>query len=104
MINANYRCEVNHNHLTFTSRVTEQNFVEIHHLIPMAFQEDFNYSLDVPANVVAVCPNCHRQLHHAEKQVTARFLRLLFNKRQAAIGLAGISLSIETLFKCYRIS
>jgi hypothetical protein len=36
---ANYKCEVDNNHIYFTSRVTGENYVEAHHLIPMEYQD-----------------------------------------------------------------
>ena len=35
-----------------------------HHIIPLAKE-----GLDIPANVVCVCPNCHRRLHSGEYSV-----------------------------------
>ncbi|MGX7199803.1 hypothetical protein [Enterococcus nangangensis] len=35
---ANYSCQINNNHQTFTSRTTHRNYVEAHHLIPIAYQ------------------------------------------------------------------
>ena len=47
--------------------VNQLQFVEVHHLIPMEKQNDFEDSLDVPENIVALCPNCHRKIHLASK-------------------------------------
>ncbi|MBN1965367.1 MAG: HNH endonuclease [Anaerolineae bacterium] len=38
-----------------------QPFLEIHHLNRRA-----DGGLDVPENVIALCPNCHRRAHHAD--------------------------------------
>lgn len=42
-----YRCEWDAGHLSFVSRVTRENFVEAHHLVPMQFQNEFGARLDV---------------------------------------------------------
>jgi hypothetical protein len=36
-----------------------QPFLEVHHILPIASGGD-----DVPGNVIALCPNCHRKRHH----------------------------------------
>ncbi|PZR13188.1 MAG: hypothetical protein DI536_12925 [Archangium gephyra] len=38
-----------------------QPYLEVHHLVPLAEEGP-----DVVSNAVAVCPNCHRFLHHAK--------------------------------------
>ena len=53
---AHYQCKVDSTHLTFTSKRNGKPFVEAHHLIPMEFQDEFTYSLDVPENIIALCP------------------------------------------------
>ena len=59
---ANYLCQINENHKTFIQN-NERNYVEGHHVIPMSAQDQFEYSIDVPENIVALCPNCHRKVH-----------------------------------------
>jgi 5-methylcytosine-specific restriction protein A len=61
---ANFKCEIDHDHETFTSNATKLPYVEAHHLIPMSKQSNFKVSLDVTANIAALCPMCHRLLHH----------------------------------------
>ncbi len=46
---ANYKCELDESHSFFISRMTNKNYVEGHHLIPLEFKDDFGYSLDVGA-------------------------------------------------------
>ena len=102
IIDTDYKYEVNSTHNTFIARVTNENFVEVHHLVPMSYQEEFEASLDVSANIIALCPNCHRLLHHAREKESSSRLRLLFDKRQSKMGLFGISLSVEKLLRYYK--
>ncbi|MFC1860149.1 MrcB family domain-containing protein [Chloroflexota bacterium] len=104
IINCGYQCEIDPNHVTFTSKVTGQNFVEVHHLIPMANQADFSYSLDVPANIIPLCPNCHRQLHHGKREQVMVVLGDLLNRRTAALEQAGISSSANRLMAFYKLT
>ena len=55
-------CELDNSHKTFQQE-NSRNYVEGHHAIPMHAQEDFEHSIDVPENIVALCPNCHRKVH-----------------------------------------
>lgn len=38
-------------------------YLEVHHVIQLS-----KYGKDKPENVVAVCPNCHRALHHSKSK------------------------------------
>ena len=99
---ASYNCEIDSTHVTFTSYATNKNYVEAHHLVPMAFQNDFQYSLDVPMSIVALCPNCHRLLHHAKISEKKKLLEFLFRKRESELEPFGISLSMNRLIVVYQ--
>ena len=73
--------------------------MEAHHLIPMGAQDDFGVSLDVDANIVSLCPNCHRKLHHGAN--TEGDLLNLFNQRKKLLEKSGIQISFEDLKKYY---
>jgi len=64
---SHFTCEVDSNHRSFISKKTRENYCEGHHLVPMGKQSSYNYSLDIHANIVSLCPNCHRILHHGVK-------------------------------------
>lgn len=101
IINANYLCELDERHLTFTSSKTHQNFVEAHHLIPMKKQGEFDNSLDVPGNIVALCPNCHRAIHLSDKDNKENTLRSLYDKRKEQLDKFGIKIDFEDLCSMY---
>ena len=42
-----------------------KDYIEAHHLIPMEYQGDFSVSIDVPENIISLCPNCHRAFHNS---------------------------------------
>jgi hypothetical protein len=44
----------------FASRATGEPYLEVHHIKRLADSGD-----DHPSNAIALCPNCHRELHHA---------------------------------------
>ncbi|SHN73508.1 MrcB family domain-containing protein [Bradyrhizobium erythrophlei] len=99
---AKYQCEVDPSHGTFTSRKTKQPFVEAHHLIPMQQQDEYEVSLDVPENIVALCPGCHRRFHHARFGELKASLGQLFSAREGALKSRDIVLELAGLLKIYK--
>ncbi|MED1666089.1 MrcB family domain-containing protein [Brevibacillus laterosporus] len=97
----NYLCEADPEHLTFISEVTNQNFVEAHHLIPMKLQRLFLYSLDVPGNITSLCPNCHRKIHHANKETRKKIIELLYHKKKEKLSNFKIDIELNKLYKAY---
>lgn len=97
-----YRCEVDMLHQSFLSNVTKQGYVEAHHLIPMAAQDIFDSSLDVTANIVALCPNCHRQIHHGIYADKIKLIKILFSKRKDQLCNKGIDIDESDLAKIYK--
>lgn len=89
---ASHQCEVEPAHATFTSRKTKKPFVEAHHLIPMQCQDKFAVSLDVPENIVALCPGCHRKFHHARFGDLKAQLATLFSARNASLRTRSIGI------------
>ena len=79
---ANYKCLVSDTHFSFTSKKTGKQYVEAHHIFPMSSQDKFNYSLDVPENIAALCPNCHKQIHLAEPLEKKKIIKYLFDLKK----------------------
>lgn len=98
---ANFLCEISNSHPLFKSRTTHQNYVEGHHLIPLKQWDNFLFSLDVEANIVVLCPHCHKMLHHGTKEDIRPLLDLLFQKRKQALADKGIQLTWEQLCSYY---
>lgn len=74
---ANYLCELDASHKTFQQE-NSRNYVEGHHVIPMHAQEDFEHSIDVPENIVALCPNCHRKVHLSNVETKNEIVHKLY--------------------------
>jgi 5-methylcytosine-specific restriction protein A len=100
---AGFKCENDHSHRTFLSHKTERQFVEAHHLVPMEFQDEFEVSIDVPENIICLCPNCHRAFHYSDmesrKMLVLKFLEL----RKEALFERKIRMGIDEILKYYRI-
>ena len=90
---ANYKCENHAEHKTFTSASTNKPFMEGHHLIPMKKQSEFDVSLDVYANIICLCPICHRLLHYGITSEKEYLADKLFENRQTRLIHSGIDIS-----------
>jgi hypothetical protein len=100
---ANNTCEIDESHITFTSKRSGKNFVEAHHLVPMEYQGDFEASLDVPENILSLCPNCHRCFHHADSETTKNLLKQFYLKRLKGLSCRGVTIDLYKLEKYYGI-
>lgn len=95
IILAKYECEVDRSHKTFISARSGQPFMEGHHTIPLKYQADFSTSLDVYANIVCVCPICHRFLHFGKNTDKLPTLNKIYYERSDRLAKSGIRLSRE---------
>lgn len=89
-------------HPSFLSKKTKMNYVEAHHFVPFSFQDHFSHSLDVEENIVVLCPNCHRKLHHGTSSEKNGPLERLFGERHAALSARGIVVSLSNLKVMYK--
>ena len=92
LLSEKFLCESNISHSTFTSRKYRTPYMEGHHLIPMNLQAHFDVSLDVYANIISLCPTCHRLLHNGIRQEQKPVLKRLFDERQDRLVESGIRL------------
>ena len=74
----------------------------------MQFDELFEKSLDVEANIVSLCSNCHNKIHYGSD--IEGMIRNLWNQRKEQIQAAGIGvmkngveLTIEIILSFYGI-
>jgi 5-methylcytosine-specific restriction protein A len=99
---ADFKCEIDPDHQTFISNASGKPYLEAHHLIPFGKQGTFAFSLDVTANIVALCPNCHRLLHHGQEDDKAREISTLFSKRRDRLAEKSLQVSKAKLLALYR--
>lgn len=98
---ANHLCEIDEDHPTFISKRYELPYTEPHHLVPIAFSDNFEVSLDVPENVVSLCSNCHNEIHYGRD--VSNILRWLYENRKAQLESVGIKVSFEDLLLMYNV-
>lgn len=87
------KCEVDPTHHTFVTRRSGEMYLEGHHLIAVSKQEMFKFSLDVYANIIGLCPNCHRQMHYGRKEDIKAFLKPIYDQRAERLANSGIIVS-----------
>lgn len=100
---SNYNCAYDENHKTFISKTTLEPFMEMHHLVLMMLQSEYEYDLDRVENLLSLCPNCHRAIHHGTDEVKGEILRKLFNERRDKLEEVGIEITFNDLKKAYMI-
>lgn len=96
---AGFLCEIDRAHPSFVRRKNNQNYVEPHHLIPMKYSDDFSVSLDVPANIVSLCSNCHNEIHYGQNY--EQLIEQLYEKRKDLLQKVGIDITLEDLKEMY---
>ncbi|WP_375179924.1 HNH endonuclease [Enterococcus rotai] len=102
-VSNNWLCIVDSSHKTFTSAANSKPYVEAHHLIPMAAQDNHSNTLDFANNIVTLCPNCHRKIHHACVDEKKGMIVNLFNKRKNIYKKHGIEITQKQLLSYYGI-
>ena len=75
--------------------------MEAHHLIPMKCQGDFINSIDIPENIICLCPNCHRQFHSAIDKEKKQLIDFFLRKRKSILQKSGIIVDQSKLYKYY---
>lgn len=100
---ANFQCEINKNHNTFISNTTLKNYVEAHHLIPMKYyhSDKFKYSIDNEANIVVLCPTCHRKLHFGQPEDKKELIRIMYATKIKKLEKANIYIKLDKLLELY---
>lgn len=84
---ANYECEIDALHTSFLSKKTNKNYMESHHLIQLKEDENFpNTNLDILPNIICLCPNCHRKIHHGKKEEVIEMLKVLLELKKATLN------------------
>ena len=96
---AGFLCEIDREHPSFIRRKNNHNYVEPHHLVPMKYSDDFSVSLDVPANIVSLCSNCHNEIHYGKNY--EQLIERLYEQRKDLLQKVGIDITLEELKEMY---
>ena len=99
LMHANHLCEGDPDHPTFIRRSDNKPYTEPHHLIPLAFSDNFDVSLDVEENIVSLCSTCHNLIHYGKD--AAQLIKKLYMQRGELLRQVGLELTLEELLKMY---
>lgn len=108
IINANYLCEVDGNHSTFLN-TNNKPYMEGHHLIPCTVKnanfiwEIYQKNIDCVENIVSLCPNCHREIHFANKETKVEIITKLFDKFKSKLEKINIHITLNELLDFYGV-
>lgn len=98
---AQFACEIDAEHWTFTSKAKRQRYVEAHHLIPISQQARFEAPLDVVANIVSLCATCHRMLHYGDEKDRKSLLVSLLKQRKQRLREKSIDVKAADFLRFY---
>lgn len=88
---AKYRCEAEMDRDRFISKRTRKNYVEVHHLIPLARQKDFESYLDCSENLCCLSPTAHRAIHYGRNEDATEVVYRLLKSKRAALLKFGVN-------------
>lgn len=98
---AKYLCEFDPNHKLFMRKNGLHTYTESHHLIPLSKHNEFNKSLDVPANIVSLCSHCHNLLHYGQLQDKKEILSKLYKEREQRLKNCELHIDFSQLLSYY---
>ncbi|MFA1739358.1 MrcB family domain-containing protein [Lysinibacillus fusiformis] len=105
LLREKYKCEVDPYHETFTSKATNHQYVEAHHFVGIAHYKKFpEVDLDRAANIVSLCPNCHRKIHHGSDIERLSMIETLYEKIEGRLKQVGIEVTMTQLKEFYGIT
>ena len=89
---AQFRCEIDNQHSSFIAASTNHMYMEGHHAIPMHLQPHFTNSLDVYANIICLCPVCHRRIHYGLRDDKVRMMQQIYSTHADRLAQSGIQI------------
>ena len=60
----------------------EEPCIEVHHVVPMRFQKEFNINLDQTPLTICVCMVCHKILHHGSEEDRKKLVSFLYQRKK----------------------
>ena len=65
----------------------------------MKMQDKFEHSLDVYANIICLCPLCHKRIHFGVKKDRQLLITKLYNERAERLVNSGLDINREEFVK-----
>lgn len=108
LVAAHFTCAGDPSHKTFTTS-RDVPYMEGHHLIPCTvsnartYWKRFNRNIDCKANIVCLCPICHRQIHYGSDAAKTQLIRRLYKTQKSALKAGGLNISLSELLTLYKV-
>jgi hypothetical protein len=67
----------------------------------MKFQGKFDFSIDVPENILSLCPNCHSAFHYGDSEVQTQLIKSFYEKKVEALSDREINISLDEVLEFY---
>ncbi|GMO13360.1 MAG: hypothetical protein Ta2E_02630 [Mycoplasmoidaceae bacterium] len=82
--NAKYLCRIDNKDICrYFKDIKDNNYVEVHHIIPLNMQEKYNkINLDVVQNMICLCSFHHRAIHFGNEQVVKDLLQTIWDAKK----------------------
>lgn len=58
--------------------------------------------LDTKANIIPLCPNCHKKLHHAKSDIVYSLIERLLADRKYVLSQSGLTVEPDELKAYYQ--
>lgn len=100
---AKYECQHDKSHWSFVSGATGKLYLEPHHLVPISLQTEFSNTLDCVANIIVLCPNCHRAIHYGDIPTKRAMLTKFLGERVSDLKKSGVDVSLDYLLEKYGV-
>jgi len=102
---ADFKCELDPTHLTFTRRsrnpvYINKQYTEPHHLIPIEYHAEYSTNIDISENIVSLCSHCHNKLHYGKDIDTE--LKQLFKLRESELASIGVTTTFSKVRNYYK--
>ena len=98
--NGKYLCAIDAKHFTFI-KSDGKPYMEVHHLIPLERQSEFGNKLDTKANLIPVCPLCHKLIHYGRYADKKPIISHLFEEREDVLKKSGLAITLKRLLSFY---
>lgn len=107
LVKANYLCDCNDAKHFYFESVELDNYVEGHHIIPMNRQQEYysdsSINLDIPNNIVPLCPNCHSQIHLGSRHARLKIISEIYVRNKTKLLSINPDLTLSILASYYNI-
>ena len=65
--------------------------------------DKFSVNVDCIENIISLCPNCHRAIHYARKDVKRQLIEKLYEMKVTNFVKINLNVSLNDLFKIYDV-